>query len=84
MHDPKRVFIAGPVYLRPAAHAKLPSADMGPLDLHEYFSPLSAALEESMTAPQRIAESAPSQLQGMSKPGRHLNASTDSKPLILV
>ena len=30
--------------MRPASHAKVPSADIDALRLHEYFSPLSAGL----------------------------------------
>lgn len=35
---------AGPVYMRPPLHSRIPSADIGALNLHEYFSPLSTGM----------------------------------------
>ena len=42
----------GPVYMRPPLHSRVPSADIGALNLHEYFSPLSVGLSNPSNPPQ--------------------------------
>ena len=59
--------------MRPPLHSRVPSADIGALNLHEYFSPLSAGLNNSHNPPQSSHASKEGLSQGKTacQYGRH-------------